>query len=99
MPTAVGSYSSGRASSGITVTKSSTRRAMGPICHSDSIHPPAGGWIESLWQIGPMARRVEDLVTVMPLLARPDEYDPTAVGMPVLDPAAVKLRDLRTAFY
>ena len=23
--------------------------------------PPAGGWIEMLWQIGPMARRVEDL--------------------------------------
>ena len=23
--------------------------------------PPAGGWIETLWQIGPLARRVEDL--------------------------------------
>ncbi len=33
--------------------------------------PPAGGWIETLWQIGPMARRVEDLCTVMPLLAYP----------------------------
>jgi amidase len=61
--------------------------------------PPAGGWIESLWQIGPMARRVEDLVTAMPLLASPDEYDPTAVGMPVRDPAAVRLRGLRAAFY
>ncbi|MCU1232940.1 MAG: Amidase [Candidatus Solibacter sp.] len=30
--------------------------------------PPAGGWIEALWQIGPMARRVEDLFTVMPIL-------------------------------
>jgi amidase len=30
--------------------------------------PPAGGWIEALWQIGPMARYVEDLRTVMPLL-------------------------------
>jgi amidase len=61
--------------------------------------PPAGGWIEALWQIGPMARRVEDLVTVMPLLAAPDEYDPTAVGMPAPDPAAVSLRGLRAAFY
>jgi amidase len=61
--------------------------------------PPAGGWIESLWQIGPMARRVEDLVTAMPLLAGPGEYDPTAIGMPVRDPAAVRLRDLRAAFY
>ena len=30
--------------------------------------PPAGGWIEALWQIGPMARYVEDLRMVMPLL-------------------------------
>jgi amidase len=61
--------------------------------------PPAGGWIEALWQIGPMARRVEDLITAMPLLAAPDEYDPTAVGMPAPDPAAVSLRGLRAAFY
>ncbi len=31
--------------------------------------PPAGGWIESLWQIGPMARRVEDLQLMMGLMA------------------------------
>jgi amidase len=30
--------------------------------------PPPSGWIEMLWQIGPMARRVEDLITLMPLL-------------------------------
>ena len=46
-----------------------------------------------------MARRVEDLMTAMPLLAYPDEYDPTAIGMPVRDPAGVRLRDLRAAFY
>jgi amidase len=61
--------------------------------------PPAGGWIEALWQIGPMARRVEDLATVMPLLAAPDEYDSTAIGMPAPDPATVSLRGLRAAFY
>ena len=61
--------------------------------------PPAGGWIEALWQIGPMARRVEDLIAVMPLLAPPDGRDATAVGMPTLDPGAVSLRDLRVAFY
>ncbi len=27
--------------------------------------PPAGGWIEALWQIGPMARHVEDLIDFM----------------------------------
>src|ERR1035441_10050012 len=61
--------------------------------------PPAGGWIESLWQIGPMSRRVEDLVLMMRLLAGGDGVDPTASDMPVRDPAAVRLRDLRAAFY
>jgi amidase len=61
--------------------------------------PPSGGWIEALWQIGPMARRVEDLMTALPLLAGPDRCDFTAVGMPLLDPAAVSLRSLRAAFY
>ncbi len=61
--------------------------------------PPSGGWIEALWQIGPMARRVEDLIAALPLLAAPDGCDFTAVGMPPPDPAAVSLRGLRAAFY
>ena len=61
--------------------------------------PPAGGWIEALWQVGPMARRVEDLVTVMPLLAGPDGRDHTVVDMPLENPRAVRVRDLRIAFY
>ncbi len=61
--------------------------------------PPAGGWIEALWQIGPMARRVEDLVTAMPLLAGPDGRDHTLVDVPLENPRAVRVRDLRIAFY
>jgi len=66
--------------------------------------PPAGGWIESLWQIGPMARRVEDLHAVMRLLAGPDGRDHTVIGMPYGDPDAVRInevdtRDLRVAFF
>ena len=34
--------------------------------------PPAGGWIEMIWQIGPMARQVEDLISMMPVLAGAD---------------------------
>ncbi|HEY1336071.1 MAG TPA: amidase, partial [Bryobacteraceae bacterium] len=59
--------------------------------------PPAGGWIEALWQIGPMARRVEDLVLMMRLLAGPDGVDPTAVAVPFDGPAAIG--KLRVAFY
>ncbi len=61
--------------------------------------PPAGGWIEALWQIGPMARHVEDLVAMMRMLAQPDGRDQTVVGMPFRDPKEVRLEDLRIAFF
>jgi amidase len=61
--------------------------------------PPAGGWIETLWQIGPLARRVEDLCALMPMLARPDGLDRTVIGMPNGDPGAVRMGDLRIAFF
>ena len=61
--------------------------------------PPSGGWIETLWQIGPMARHVEDLCTMMPLLAHGDGHDRTVIDMPFTDPRKVALRNLRIAFY
>jgi amidase len=61
--------------------------------------PPAGGWIEALWQIGPMARHVEDLCTMMPLLVGGDGRDASVVDMPFEDPARVELGRLRVAFY
>ena len=61
--------------------------------------PPAGGWIETLWQIGPMARRVEDLCAIIPLLAYPDGLDFTVSGMPNGSPEAVRMGDLRIAFF
>ena len=44
--------------------------------------PPHGGWVETLWQIGPMARRVEDLQAMMPILLGPDGEDHTVIHMP-----------------
>lgn len=61
--------------------------------------PPAGGWIETLWQIGPMARHVEDLSSILSLLAAPDGFDHTVIGMPFGDPAEVQMKDLRIAFF
>ena len=61
--------------------------------------PPAGGWIETLWQIGPMARRVEDLSSMLSLLAAPDAQDHTVIGMPLGDPGQVRMKDLRIAFF
>jgi amidase len=44
--------------------------------------PPSGGWIETLWQIGPMARHVEDLDALMPILIGSDAMDHTVVPAP-----------------
>ncbi|HWF07418.1 MAG TPA: amidase family protein [Bryobacteraceae bacterium] len=60
--------------------------------------PGAGGWLEMVWQIGPMARRVEDLRTMMPILLGLDGRDRTVVPMPYGDPTQVPLRDLRVAY-
>lgn len=59
--------------------------------------PPAGGWIEALWQIGPMARRTEDLILAMELLASEDEEDFTSPPVPLLE--ARDLKNLNVAFY
>jgi len=61
--------------------------------------PPAGGWLEMVWQIGPMARRVEDLVDAMRLLNGPDGVEPTVPDVPFGEPGRVNLADLRVAFY
>lgn len=59
--------------------------------------PPAGGWIETLWQIGPMARHVEDLWTMMQILVGEDGEDRTVVPMPLGDP--VDAASLRIAYF
>jgi amidase len=59
--------------------------------------PPAGGWAEALWQIGPMARRVEDLVLAMKLLAAEDEDDFTSPPMPLVE--SRKAKNLRMIFF
>ncbi len=47
--------------------------------------PPSGGWIEAIWQIGPMARYTADLALAMNLLAGEDDADFTSPPMPLLD--------------
>ena len=52
-----------------------------------------------VWQIGPMARRLDDLCAMMPVLLGADGCDHNVVDMPYLDPAQVRVRDLRVAFH
>ncbi|GAB4114699.1 MAG: amidase [Roseiflexaceae bacterium] len=49
--------------------------------------------------IGPMARFVEDLALLLPIIAGPDDTDYSALPVPLADWRAVDLRSLRVSFY
>lgn len=61
--------------------------------------PPPGGVFDSLWQIGPMARSVDDLALALRIISGVDDRDAAIVPMPLGDPAKVDVRSLRVAFY
>jgi fatty acid amide hydrolase 2 len=56
---------------------------------------PAGvGDISKYLVSGPIARKVEDLMPILRVLAGPDGHDPACVPMPLGDPSAVDLREV-----
>jgi amidase len=61
--------------------------------------PPPVGLLADLWQVGPLARRVEDLIASLPILVGPDGHDPSVAPVPLHDPASVRMTDLRLAFH
>lgn len=61
--------------------------------------PGPGGTLDALWQIGPLARHVEDLHTVLSVIAAVDWRDAGVVPMPLGDPKTVDLKKLRVAFH
>ena len=60
---------------------------------------PFGGVLDSFQQMGPMARSVDDLSLVLPIIAGPDDIDPGIVPMALGDPKEVDLANLRIAFH
>jgi amidase len=60
---------------------------------------PFGGLADLLTQVGPLARRVEDLHLVLRIIAGPDGVDPYIAPVDLRDPADVKLAGLRVAFH
>ncbi|HEY0943703.1 MAG TPA: amidase [Opitutaceae bacterium] len=58
-----------------------------------------GGIFDAYQQLGPLARKVEDLVLITGLIAGPDGKDAAILPAPLLDPSAVELGKLRVAFY
>lgn len=58
-----------------------------------------GGAFDNFQETGPMARRVEDLSLLMPIISGPDDSDAAMCPVPFGDPAKVDLKKLRVAFY
>ena len=57
------------------------------------------GGIFDLWQqLGPMTRKVEDLMLITPLIAGPDFKDASCAPVPWADPAKVELKKLKVSF-
>ncbi len=61
--------------------------------------PPPLNAHDPLWQPGPIARHVEDLILTLPIIAGVDWRDPAIVPMPLGDPEKVDLKSLRVAFH
>jgi amidase len=66
---------------------------------SGHIVPFGGGVLDSLTQIGPMARYVEDLALALPIICGPDGRDPATVPVAIGDPQAIDLSRLRIAWF
>lgn len=62
-------------------------------------HPGFDGLFESFTQLGPMARRVEDLALLLPILAGPDGHDPHVHPVALRDPALVEIAGLRVVTF
>jgi len=58
-----------------------------------------GGIFDSYQQVGPLTRRIEDLILITPIIAGPDGLDAAMVPAPFLSAADVALKDLRVAYY
>ena len=54
-------------------------------------HPSYRGILESLTQLGPIARRVDDLALILPVIAGPDGEDPHVAPVALGDPADVAI--------
>ena len=67
----------------------------GRVPRTGHVVPHGLGALDSLTQNGPMARYVEDLILLMPIISGPDWSDPFIVPVPLGDPADVELSGLR----
>jgi amidase len=74
------------------------RPTSGRVPRTGLILPPAGA-LDGLTQIGPIARYVEDLALILPIIAGVDWHDPAIVPMKLENPDHVDLKTLRIAMH
>lgn len=74
------------------------RPTSGRVPRTGLILPPVGV-LERLTQIGPIARYVEDLALILPIIAGVDGHDPAIVPMKLEHPDQVDLKALRIAMH
>ena len=58
-----------------------------------------GGFFDAFQVIGPMARWVEDLALILPLISGPDYIDAAIAPAPWLEPRDVDLKKIKVVFY
>ena len=61
--------------------------------------PSSDGILDRLWQLGPMARFVEDLILSLPILSGPDGVDPGVYPVLLRDPRDLDITSLRVAYH
>lgn len=61
--------------------------------------PGFTGIVASLQQLGPLARRVDDLALLLPIIAGPDGIDPHVQDVALRDPARVDVGQLRVVAF
>ena len=71
----------------------------GRVPRTGHIVPYGMGAVDSLTQLGPMARFVEDLALALPIIAGPDWRDPAIAPVPLGNPDDVAVGSLRVAMH
>ena len=71
-----------------TASRASSPRSV--ECRAPATSSVTAAPFDSFQETGPLARRVEDLALLMPILSGPDDWDAAMAPVPLGDPAAVE---------
>ncbi len=61
--------------------------------------PYPGNILDGLWQLGPLARQVNDLEIILSIISGPDFIDPSVVPMPLDNSDTISAKHIRMAYH